>query len=53
MIDLTKGLNIELILSNIDNKELLDKVREYDVNYFYGQFYKKSIRMKKVLEKVS
>jgi serine kinase of HPr protein (carbohydrate metabolism regulator) len=53
MIDLTKENNIELILSSVDTKEMVDKVREYDINYFYGEFYKKSIRMKKVIEKVS
>ena len=53
MIDLTKDNEIELILSGVDSKELVEIVRSYDVSYFYGEFYKKSIRMKKVIEKVS
>ena len=53
IIETAKEFDVELILSGIDTKEDLEHVKEYDINYFYGQFYKKSIRMKKVIEKVS
>ena len=53
IIETAKEFDVELILSGIDTKEDVERVKEHDINYFYGQFYKKSIRMKKVIEKVS
>ena len=53
LIEVTKEFEIELILSGVNTKEEIEILKQFDINYFYGNFYKKSIRMKKVIEKIS
>ncbi len=53
IMDLCKTKEITFILSHVDSKEDVTKAIQLGVNYFYGSFYKKSVRMKKVIEKLS
>lgn len=53
ILSLCKEKDVLLIASNVTTKEELLQVDEKDVTYVYGSYYKKSIRMKKVIEKVS
>lgn len=50
---LCKDKDIEIIVSNVNTKEDIQKCIEHKVVYLYGEFYKKNIRMKKVIEKLS
>lgn len=50
---LCKDKKIELILSHIDTKEDMNRAIQMDVQYIFGGYYKKTIRMKKVIEKLS
>ena len=48
-----KGKNVTLIVSNVNTKEDILKCDELGIEYVYGSYWKKSIRMKKVLEKLA
>ncbi|MDE7263979.1 MAG: diguanylate cyclase [Anaeroplasmataceae bacterium] len=50
---LCKEKNILFILSNISTKEEVLKASNLGIEYMYGSYWKKSIRMKKVIEKLS
>lgn len=41
----------ELVVGGIDTKEELEKAIEYEISYIYGKYYRKSIRMKKLIDK--
>ena len=45
--------NVSCIFNNIDDKNDLDKANNYQFDYIYGKYYKKAIRMKNLVEKVS
>ncbi len=45
--------NIQFIAANVSTKEELLQLEELKVTYVFGNYYKKSIRMKKVIEKVA
>ena len=45
--------NVSCIFNNIDDKNDLDKANNYKFDYIYGKYYKKAIRMKNLVEKVS
>lgn len=50
---LCKAKHISLILSHIDTKEDMNRAIQMNVQYLFGGYYKKTIRMKKVIEKLS
>ena len=45
--------NITLIFINIDSLEDLNFCKENNFNYIYGNYYKKAIRMKSIIEKIN
>ena len=51
ILNTTSIHNIDVIVSGVDEKNDIENINELDVKYFYGEFYKKTIRMKKVIEK--
>lgn len=44
--------NIPLIVENVEKKEEITSILELPVEYVYGDYYKKKIRMKKLLDKL-
>ncbi len=44
---------IQLIMSHVDTKEDITRCIQMHIQYLYGDYYKKTIRMKKVIEKLS
>lgn len=53
IISLCKEKKVCLIVSNVKEKEELQKLKDMGIQYLYGPYYKKTIRMKKVIEKLS
>lgn len=45
--------NCECIYNRVDNKEDVDYARENNVEVIYGDYYKKAIRIKSLIEKLS
>ena len=45
--------NVTFVMSGINEKEDLEKAIELDVKYLFGKYYKKAIRMQKVIEKMA
>ncbi len=50
---LCENKKVELIVSNVSTKEELMELSKEGIQYVYGSYYKKSIRMKKVIEKLA
>lgn len=50
---LCEAKEIGLILSNVTEKEEIEQAQNMGLKYLYGGYYKKSIRMKKVIEKLA
>lgn len=51
--ELCASKDVVLILSNVTEKEEIEKAQSLGLKYLYGGYYKKSIRMKKVIEKLA
>lgn len=51
--DLCQNKQCELIVGGVDTKEELERVIELDVLYLFGNYYRKSIRIKKLIDKHS
>lgn len=49
--ELCRNKGIQFILSNVSTKEEVLKATELGIEYIYGSYWKKSIRMNKVIEK--
>lgn len=52
IVSLCKEHNIVCIFNNIDNKEDLEFVKENSQELIYGQYYKKAIRVKGLIERL-
>ena len=50
ILDLCKKHNVEVILSNMNEKEDIDIARENGYQYIFGNFYNKRFRMKDLLK---
>ena len=50
ILDLCKKHNVEVILSNMNEKEDIDIARENGYQYIFGDFYNKRFRMKDLLK---
>ena len=53
IINVCEESNVEIIVSGINSKEDLLKIQEFNIKYIYGEYYKKSIRMKKLISKIA
>lgn len=45
--------NIEIIVSNLNTIDQLNQAIEFNVDYVYGNYYKKSIRMKNLIKQLA
>ena len=52
IINLCKDYNVDIILSNVNDKESLDFAKEKGFNYIFGNYYKRLNRMKDIIKKV-
>ena len=52
IINLCKDYNVDIILSNVNDKESLDFAKEKGFSYIFGNYYKRLNRMKDIVKKV-
>lgn len=53
ILDIALNKKITIITSDIDTKDDLDKAKKMNLNYIYGDYYKKNITMNELISKVN